>query len=118
MEFIYESPTNLILAILFSVVAVGSARRGTRLFLQGLRESEHPSRSLWIVRGIRGGIIALAMGILAGGVMYANKWLLIFGVIFLAEELYETGIVIFALRSQASGGDVPGRGTGEKVNRH
>ncbi len=39
------------------------------------------------------------MGLLAAGVLYANKWLLIFGAIFLAEELYETGVVILALRA-------------------
>ena len=115
MEFIYESPANLILAALFSTVAVGAARRGRRLFLQGLRAPKHPSRALWIVRGIRAGILALAMGILAGGVLYANKWLLIFGVIFLAEELYETGVVIWALRLPAPGGEErKGRGAGEK----
>jgi hypothetical protein len=51
------------------------------------------------VRGIRGGIVALGMGALSGGVLLANKGLLVFGAIFLGEELYETGIVLLALRA-------------------
>ncbi|MFQ5911563.1 MAG: hypothetical protein ACE5JS_00070 [Nitrospinota bacterium] len=98
MEFIYEPPTNLILAFLLSTLAVASAWRGTRLFFKGLRNSGHPSGSLWLVRGIRGEIVAIAMGLLAAGVFWAKGWLLIFAGIFLGEELYETGCVIVALR--------------------
>ena len=52
------------------------------------------------------------MGLLAAGVLYANKWLLIFGAIFLAEELYETGVVILALRAgeKTSGGEKTSEG--------
>jgi hypothetical protein len=45
-------------------------------------------------------IIAISLGALSGGVLLANKGLLTFGVIFLGEELYETGVVLLALRSR------------------
>lgn len=99
MEFIDKPPTNLILAALFLLVAVGSAWQGTPLLVRGLREADHPSGSLWVVRGIRGGIVALAMGALAGGVLLAHRGLLLFGVLFLSAELYETGRVLLALRA-------------------
>jgi hypothetical protein len=35
----------------------------------------------------------------SGGVLFANKGLLVFGTIFLGEEFYETGVVLLALRA-------------------
>ena len=64
MKFIFEPPANLILAALLSAVAVASAWRGTRLFFKGLRNPDLPSGPLWLVRGIRGWIVALAMSAL------------------------------------------------------
>ena len=84
MSFIFEPPANLMLATLLLIVAVGSARRGARLFLEGLRDPDHPSGPLWVVRGIRGWIVALALSAVAGGVIYSKAWILI-GAIFLAE---------------------------------
>ena len=101
MAFISEVPTNGILATVFLLVTVYSAWRGTRLFAKGLSGAEYPSNSLSIVRGIRGWIIALATGAFAGGVLADKAWLYI-GAIFLGEELYETGVVLLALRAGAN----------------
>ncbi|MGH7351357.1 MAG: hypothetical protein ACREJJ_03165 [Candidatus Methylomirabilales bacterium] len=92
---------NLVLASLLLVAAVGAAWRGARLFLRGVRSADHPSSSLWIVRGIRAGTVALAMGAFAAGLLYNQGWLLIFGAIFLGEELCETGLILLALRAGA-----------------
>lgn len=89
---------DAILSGLFLMVAVGATYRSVKLFSHGFREADHPSGSASIVRGLRAVIVALAMGALAGGLLLANSALLIFGAIFLGEELYETGIVLLALR--------------------
>lgn len=62
--------------------------------MRGLQDADHPCASLWLVRGIRGVIVTVAMGAFAGGLLYNYNqgWLLIFGAIFLGEELYETGV--------------------------
>jgi hypothetical protein len=99
MAFIYESPLNLILATLFALIAIAAAWRGARLLVRGLRQAAHPSGALWVVRGLRGVIVAVGVGALSGGVLFASKGLLVFGVIFLGEELYETGVVLLALRA-------------------
>jgi hypothetical protein len=99
MVSICEPPMNLLLATLFLLITVGAAWRGVQLLVKGLRQADHPSGSLWVVRGIRGWIVALSMGALSGGVLWANKGLLAFGAIFLGEELYETGVVLLALRA-------------------
>jgi len=109
MDFFFQPPTKHLLAALFLMVAVGSAWRGTRLFLRGLGRADHPCGALWVVRGIRGGIVAVATGAFATGLLYAETWLLIFGAIFLGEELYETGVMSLALRAgDAARCDLPG----------
>jgi hypothetical protein len=89
---------DTVLAGLFFVAAIGSVYRAVRFFSQGLREADHPSGSASIVRGIRALIIALAMGAFGGGLLFGNVGLMIFGAIFLGEELYETGVVLLALK--------------------
>jgi hypothetical protein len=95
-----DPPMNLILAVLCFLMAVGSAWRGARLLGQGLRQAGHPCGALWVVRGLRAVIIAIGIAALGGGVLLASKGLLVFGALFLGEELYETGVVLLALRAQ------------------
>jgi len=92
---------DIVLASLLLLVGLGAAWRGAWLFLRGVRNADHLAASLWVVRGMRAGIIALTMGAFAGGLLYNQAWLLIFGAIFLGEELYETGLILLALRAEA-----------------
>jgi len=43
--------------------------------------------------------VGVAAGALASGLLFEQTWLLVFGGIFLAEELYETGVVALILRA-------------------
>jgi hypothetical protein len=99
MAFIHEPPMTLTLVTLLSLVTIAAAWRGTRLLARGLRQAAHPSGALWVVRGIRGVIVAIGLGALSGGWLFASKGLLVFGAIFLGEELYETGVLLLALRA-------------------
>ena len=98
MAWVFDPPASFVLASLLFVAACVSAWRGTRLFGQGLRDPEHPEQTLRVVRGIRGTIVAAALVLIAFGILYRQKWLLIFGFVFLGEELLETGVMIFVLR--------------------
>jgi hypothetical protein len=89
------------LAILLAVGGGWTLVRGGRLLALGLREADDEASSLRVIRGIRGVVVAVGLGALAGGVLFAQTWLLVFGAIFLAEELYETGVVVLVLRAQA-----------------
>jgi hypothetical protein len=100
MMSIYEPPMNLMIAALCFPVVMGAAWRGAWLLAKGLRQADHLSGALWVVRGIRGVIVAVGVSALGGGVLLASKGLLVFGAIFLGEELYETGIVLLALRAR------------------
>jgi hypothetical protein len=99
MAVIHEPPLTFTLATLLALITIAAAWRGTQSLARGLRQATHPSSALWVVRGIRGVIIAVGVGALSGGWLFASKGLLVFGAIFLGEELYETGVVLLALRA-------------------
>jgi hypothetical protein len=88
-----------VLAVVLALVGGWAGVRGIRLLVRGLRNAGDESASLWLIRGIRGAVVAVALVALALGVLYGQAWLLVFGVIFLAEELYETGVVALILRA-------------------
>jgi hypothetical protein len=89
--------------------------RGVKLFVRGARRADDDMASLWVVRGIRGIVVAVAAGALAGGIVFSQTWLIVFGAIFLAEELYETGVLALILRAgrrySSSAIDASGTGT-------
>ncbi len=62
-----------------------------------MRRADDPASSLRAVRGIRGVVIGVAAWALAAGLLLAQVWLLVFGAVFLAEELYETGVLLLVL---------------------
>lgn len=100
MRAIEEFPNALhLLAIALAFAGAWAGARGTKLFLQGVRYADDAFDALWIVRGIRGIVVAVAAGAFASGLLFAQTWLIVFGVIFLAEELYETGVLALILRA-------------------
>jgi hypothetical protein len=99
MHAIAELPIPVMLAALLWLLAAGALWQGTRRLATGLSEIEHPASALRIVRGLRGVIVAVSLAALGGGVLFASRGLLVFGLIFLGEELYETGVVLLALRA-------------------
>lgn len=92
-----------------SIVALGllagggwAAVHGARRVVRALREADDAGASLLLIRGIRGVVVAIAAWALAAGLLFAQTWLLVFGAVFLAKEIYETGIVALILRRSGS----------------
>jgi hypothetical protein len=104
---IYAPPINLVLAMLGFFMALCAAGRGAHNLVRGLRQTDYPAGALRVVRGIRGVIVAVSLAALSGGVLWTNKGLLVSGAIFLGEELYETGVVLLALREQLKASKTP-----------
>jgi uncharacterized membrane protein HdeD (DUF308 family) len=96
----------LVLFFVLALIGIWIAIRGVRSFARGYRDADDPSASLRVIRGIRGVVVAVATWALAAGLLLDQTWLLVFGAIFLAEELYETGVVEVILRSAPAN---PGR---------
>jgi hypothetical protein len=53
------------------------------------------------VRGLQGIIVAICMAALAVGTALGQVWLIVFGGLWLAEEIYETGVLALILRAGA-----------------
>jgi hypothetical protein len=87
------------LAVVVTLVGVWAGVRGAKRFVRGFRGADDASAPLWIVRGIRGIVVAVGAGALGTGLLFEQRWLIVFGLVFLAEELYETGVLAFILRA-------------------
>ena len=101
MTRLFLAPWDVVLPAVFLLAAVYGNVWGIRRLRRGLLHPDHPSQTLWVVEGIRGGIIGLACLSLAVGIRLHVTWPIVVGLIFLGEELLETGIMILALRSGA-----------------
>src|SRR5688572_25608401 len=94
----------IILAVLAILGGVWAGIRGLRLFARGLRSGDDPRCSLWVIRGLRGIIVWLCLTSLALGAVLEQVWLLVFGGLWLLEEIYETGVLALILRAGEADG--------------
>jgi len=83
------------IGVLAVVIAVSVGWRGLCQLRRGLRESA----SLELVRGIRALVTAAAVAVFALALLSGERGLLAFAAVFLAEELYETGVLVLILRA-------------------
>ena len=90
---------NVVLAIAAMLGGGWAGARGTRLLILGIRRSAEPEAPLRVVRGLRGLIWAICAATFAAGLLLEQRWLLIFGGLWLVEEIYETGVLALILRA-------------------
>jgi hypothetical protein len=90
------------LAVLAALGGIWAGARGLRLLAQGLRAGDDPRGALWVVRGLRGLIVCACLTSVAIGAVLEQIWLLVFGGLWLLEEIYETGVLALILRAGAS----------------
>ena len=84
----------------FALLILGAAFgvHGVRLLRRFAVARDHRDAPFWLVRGGRGLIVAIACACIAAGLHAEVRGLTYFGLGFLAEELYETGVVLLILR--------------------
>jgi hypothetical protein len=92
-------PVLIPLTIAALVGAGWAGVRGARLLARGLRAGEDPSAPLWVIRGFRGIIVGICLIALAIGTLLGARWLVVVAALWLAEEIYETGVLALILRS-------------------
>ena len=73
--------------------------RGLRRVRHGLRNAD----SLALVRGIRALVTAAVATVCAIALFTGQRGLLAFAAVFLAEELYETGVLVLIIRASPAG---------------
>jgi hypothetical protein len=103
MPTIAGLPIHVILAAPLWLLAAGALWHSLRQLATGLSAVDHPASALLVVHGLRGVIVAVSLAALGGGVLCASTGLIVFGLIFLGEELYETGVILQALRAGQRG---------------
>jgi hypothetical protein len=91
----------LAIAIVAGAAAAWVVLRGIKRVVYGIRHADQDAASLHVVRGIRAIVVGVAVAALASGWLFGQTWLVAFGAVFLAEELYETGVLVLVLRAQA-----------------
>jgi hypothetical protein len=94
-----------VLLLLAVVAGLCAGVRGGRLLVRGLRGGEDPAAPLWVIRGFRGIIVAICLVALAIGTFLGARWLVLVAALWLAEEIYETGVLALILRSGQPGPD-------------
>ena len=81
-----------------AVLAAVGVARGLPLLALGLRRREESDAPIWLLRGARWAIAGAACACIAAGIAAGSRGLTYFGIAFLAEELYETTLVLVILR--------------------
>lgn len=114
MNWLFQSPWDVMIAVVFAAAAIPVYVAGTIRFRRGIKNPGHASQTRWVVEGFRGWIVALSFIAFAAGSYTHTTWPLIVGAIFLGEELVETGIMMLVLRKQEhremAAGDNPAAG--------
>ncbi len=98
MDIFFQPPVGIGLAALLAVVAALSAALCIQRFRTAYRLAGQYACAIWFVRGIRCLIIALTAAAWAAGFYWQQSWLLIVGLVILAQELYEGFVLSAALR--------------------
>ena len=88
-----------VIGVILALAGAWALVRGAQLLKRGLGGADDPSAPLRLVRGIRGIVVGIGADALASGLLFGQTGLVVFGTVFLAEELYETGILILILRA-------------------
>lgn len=99
MDILFPSAIATVLATLLIGVAFGAAVLCIQRFRTACRLAGHYVCAIWLVRGIRCLIIALTAAAWAIGLYWHQRWLLIVGMVILAQELYEGFVLSSALRA-------------------
>jgi hypothetical protein len=84
------------------VLAAVFGWRAVRHFATALRAPDRDDASIRLVWGIRALIIAITSVAFALAIVYDSRALMLIAAVILAEELYETGVVLLVLRGHRS----------------
>ncbi|MCH9032092.1 MAG: hypothetical protein IIB00_07525 [candidate division Zixibacteria bacterium] len=102
MGIIFEPPWNYLFSGLLTSISLPLFRKSFLALKDSISNPGRQDQSIRTVRGFRAGIIGIAFLFAAGGVYTDTSWPLWFAAAFIAEELLETGFMIFVLKKHRS----------------
>ena len=91
---LYEPPVSHTLKALLVLASAYAAVAGVRMMRTALRRGD----ALHLIRGIRVLILGLVTGLAALTFATGNTGFLVIGLLILAEEIYETGVLAAIIR--------------------
>ncbi|MEZ4474103.1 MAG: hypothetical protein R3F60_25610 [bacterium] len=86
--------------VLLAIGALALLAGGLRQLGRGLRHPDHPDAPLWLVRGLREVLLVICGAVIGVGAWLGSEAVWMLGLLLLAEELYETGVVVLLLERQ------------------
>ncbi|MDJ0721195.1 MAG: hypothetical protein QNJ04_06175 [Desulfobacterales bacterium] len=98
MNILFQPPIGTGMAVILAGVAILAIVLCIQRFRVAYRLAGQYACAIWFVRGIRCLIIALTATAWAAGLYWQQHWLLIIGLVILAQELYEGFVLSSALR--------------------
>jgi hypothetical protein len=94
----FQPPFNSLMAALLAGIALLAAVLVLLRFRKAYALAGEYQCAIWFIRGIRCLIIALTATAWAAGFYWQQGWLLVIGLVILAQELYEGFVLSSALR--------------------
>lgn len=107
MELLHHPVLRSGLAALLILAGTWAGIRSAAFLTRAYRCPGDPAAPFWVLRGVRAAVLTVAAGATAGGLVYDVSWPLIFSALFLAEELYEAGVLTRILRAGGRGAALP-----------
>jgi hypothetical protein len=98
VTILFQPPLNILLAALLTGIALIAAVLVFLRFRKAYALAGEYQCAIWFIRGIRCLIIALTAAAWSAGFYWQQSWLLIIGLVILAQELYEGFVLSYALR--------------------
>lgn len=98
VDVFFQPPLAIPLSLILASIAISAAVLSVQRFRKAYILAGNYCCAVWFVRGIRCLIIALTTATWSAGVYWGQTWLLIVGLVILAQELYEGFVLSAALR--------------------
>ena len=105
MDALFTPPIYQFLSLILLAICFVSLMLSIRRFMAAYRHAGQYGASRWFIRGIRCLLISLTAAAWSAGFFFHQRWLLIIGLIIIAQELYEGAMLSAALK------------TGEKIEK-
>nr|MCU0600973.1 hypothetical protein [Desulfobacterales bacterium] len=98
MDALFTQPINQYLSLILLIISIVFLVLCVVRFRAAYRLSGQYGASRWFIRGIRCLLISLTAAAWSAAFFFNQKWLIIIGLIIIAQEMYEGAMLSAALK--------------------